>query len=189
MAESAYTQRHHGASGTHKDIYVHDNWCNANIVDSHCVPDLEYLTVKCRPFYLPWEFTAVMVATVYVPPDAKTNVAQGYLLHTINSHQTTHPDAIRIIAGDLNHADLEIVLPKFHQHIKCATRRKTPWIRPIQTSNKATDQLHCPTYVSQTTFQCFGQKEPVLRGPTGMSFRTRIWRCTHQQCSATLRTN
>lgn len=26
------------------------------------------------------------------------------------------------IAGDFNHADLKTVLPKFHQHVKCATR-------------------------------------------------------------------
>lgn len=61
-----------------------------------------------------------MVTAVYIPPDA--NTAQSYLLHAINSNQTIRPDAIHIIAGDFNHADLKTVLHKFHQHIKCATR-------------------------------------------------------------------
>lgn len=62
-------------------INVHDNWCtNVNIVNSHCSPDLEYLTVKCRPFYLPREFTAVKVTVVYIPLNANANTAQSYLL-------------------------------------------------------------------------------------------------------------
>ncbi len=32
------------------------------------------------------------------------------------------PEAIHIVAGNFNHANLKVVLPKFHQHIKCATR-------------------------------------------------------------------
>jgi len=31
-------------------------------------------------------------------------------------------DAVCIVAGDFNHTDLKAVLPKFHQHVKCATR-------------------------------------------------------------------
>ncbi len=68
-------------------IYIHEDWCaNANIIDSHFSPDLEYLTVKCRSFYLPREFAAVLVTAVYIPPEAKTNTAQSYLLHAINSN-------------------------------------------------------------------------------------------------------
>lgn len=61
-------------------IYLHDNWCtNANIVDRRCSPDLEFLTVKCKLFYLPREITAV-----YIPPDADAKTAQSHLLHAIN---------------------------------------------------------------------------------------------------------
>ena len=88
------------------------------------VTTLEYLMVKCRPFYLPREFTAVIVTAVYIPPDANASIAQGYLLHAINSQQNTYLEAVHVIAGDFNHADLKAVLPKFHQHIKCATRGK-----------------------------------------------------------------
>ena len=32
------------------------------------------------------------------------------------------PEAVHIIAGDFNHANLKVILPKFYRHIKCATR-------------------------------------------------------------------
>lgn len=58
------------ASGKRKGdgvcIYVHNNWCTAmNTVNTHCSPDLEYLAVKCRPFYLPREFSAVPIVAIY----------------------------------------------------------------------------------------------------------------------------
>ena len=94
-------------------IYVHNNWCkDAIIMDSHCSSDLEYLTVKCRHFYLPREFTVVIVTAVYIPPDANANIALGYLHSAINSQQSTYPEAAHIIAGDFNHADLKTVLSK-----------------------------------------------------------------------------
>ena len=104
-------------------IYVNNNWCtNATTIDSHCSPDLEYLTVKCRPTYLPREFTVVMVTAVYIPPDANAKSALSHLYNAISLKQNTYPEAVHVIAGDFNHADLKVVLPKFYQHIKCATR-------------------------------------------------------------------
>ncbi len=40
----------------------------------------------------------------------------------ITKQQRAHPDGVHIIAGDFNKACLKSVLPKFHQHVKCATR-------------------------------------------------------------------
>ena len=57
-------------------IYVNKAWCTDSVVvDTHCSADLEFLFIKCRPFYLPREFTCVIAAAVYVPPDANANVA------------------------------------------------------------------------------------------------------------------
>lgn len=34
-------------------IYVHQGWCNNSpILDRHCSPDLEFMWVRCRPFFL-----------------------------------------------------------------------------------------------------------------------------------------
>ena len=31
-------------------IYVHNNWCNnRTVIDKHCSPDLEHMSVRCRP--------------------------------------------------------------------------------------------------------------------------------------------
>lgn len=40
-------------------VYINNNWCNnATEVRSYCSPGNEFLTIRCRPFYLPREFTA-----------------------------------------------------------------------------------------------------------------------------------
>ena len=104
-------------------IYVNNDWCTSvTTIDSHCSPDLEYLTIKCRPKYLPREFTVVMVTVVYIAPNANANSALSQLYNAISLQQNTHPEAVHLIAGDFNHAHLKVVLPKFHQHINCATR-------------------------------------------------------------------
>ena len=84
--------------------------------------DLEYMTVECRPFYLLREFSGVIITAVYIPLGSNANSAIGYLHGSISSQQSSYPGTVHIIARDFNHADLKAVLPKFHQHIKCATR-------------------------------------------------------------------
>lgn len=104
-------------------VYVHNEWCcNSRIIENHCSPDLEVLAVSCRPFYLPREFTVVIVMAVYIPPDANVSAALSLLLDTINKQQLAHPDGALIVAGDFNRACLKTVLPKFVQFVDFATR-------------------------------------------------------------------
>ncbi len=37
-------------------------------IKSFCSPDLEFHTLLCRPFWLPREFTAIIITAVYIPP-------------------------------------------------------------------------------------------------------------------------
>ena len=37
------------------------------------------LTIQCRPKYVPWEFTVVMVTVVYIAPNANANSALSQL--------------------------------------------------------------------------------------------------------------
>ncbi|KAK0146537.1 hypothetical protein N1851_014143 [Merluccius polli] len=98
-------------------VYVNNSWCtNTVTVESHCSSDLEFVTAKMQ------EFTVVMITAVYIPPDANANSAIGLLHGSISSQQNKYPDAVQVITGDFNHADLKAALPKFHQHVKCATR-------------------------------------------------------------------
>lgn len=103
-------------------MYVNNNWCtNIVTIDSHCCPNLEYVTVKCRPFYLPCKFSVVMTTVVYIAPEANAKLAIGLLHGSISSQLSRYPDTVHIIAGDFNHADLIAALPRFNQHVKCAS--------------------------------------------------------------------
>ncbi|KAK3517436.1 hypothetical protein QTP70_010673 [Hemibagrus guttatus] len=42
---------------------------------SFCSSLVEYMTVRCRPFYLPQEFTTVFIFGVYIPPSANAKEA------------------------------------------------------------------------------------------------------------------
>ncbi len=51
-------------------FYINNSWCNErNIhsIKSFCSPDLEFHTLLCRPFWLPREFTAIIITAVYIP--------------------------------------------------------------------------------------------------------------------------
>ena len=63
-----------------------------------------------------------VITAVYLPPDANTSIALSLLLDTIKKRQRCHPDDVHIVAGDFNQANLKSVLPKFYQHVSCATR-------------------------------------------------------------------
>lgn len=76
-------------------IYVNKAWCtDAVITKSHCSADIEYLFIKCRPFYLPREFSSIIITAVYVPPDATAKLAMKELCSAVNKLQTVHPEGV-----------------------------------------------------------------------------------------------
>ncbi|KAI3376099.1 hypothetical protein L3Q82_016628, partial [Scortum barcoo] len=80
---------------------VNNKWCSdVEIISTGCSPDLEHLMIRCRPYYLPWEFTSIVMTAVT---------------------ETSRPEAAFIVAGDFNSANLRKVLPRYHQHISCPT--------------------------------------------------------------------
>ncbi|KAI4884158.1 hypothetical protein NFI96_005463 [Prochilodus magdalenae] len=105
------------ASGKNKGggvcVFVNNRWCSdIKTVEKHCSTDLELLMVKCRPFYLPREFSAVFILAVYIPPRANSATALGLLHDAISKQETAHPDAVFIVAGDFNHCNLRTVPPQ-----------------------------------------------------------------------------
>ncbi len=57
---------------------INKKWCdprNISILSRSCSPHLEHLSIICRPFYLPREFSSILVSAVYIPPQADTSVA------------------------------------------------------------------------------------------------------------------
>ncbi len=42
-------------------VFINNSWCtDVTVMERHCCADKEFLLLKCRPFYLPWEFTVVL---------------------------------------------------------------------------------------------------------------------------------
>ncbi len=95
---------------------------NIHSIKSFCSPDLEFHTLLCRPFWLPREFTAIIITAVYIPPQANTDQALRELYRNISEQETTHPDAAFIITGDFNKANFRTIAPKYFQHVTINTR-------------------------------------------------------------------
>ena len=54
-------------------IYTKNSWCNNVImIVSHCSTDIEFMIIKGRPFYLPQEFSTLIITAVFIPPSANT---------------------------------------------------------------------------------------------------------------------
>ncbi len=68
-----------------------------------------------RPFWLPREFTAIIITAVYIPPQANTVQALKELYRNISEQETTHPDAAFVITGDFNKANFRTIAPKYFQ--------------------------------------------------------------------------
>ncbi|KAK1806971.1 hypothetical protein P4O66_005464, partial [Electrophorus voltai] len=104
---------------------VNNSWCNnANVVTlaRSCSPNLELLALKLRPFYLPGEFTSVIINTVYIPPQANMDTALCELHEALTQFQAQHRDAALIVVGDFNSANLKRAVPNLYQHVSFPTR-------------------------------------------------------------------
>lgn len=96
-------------------VYIHDIWCQvAVVVCRHCSLLLEFIIRRCRPFYLPREFTAILVAAVYTPPPPTAERERLHLVNCImpslNNRQPTQMGLS--FSLETYHADLKTVLPK-----------------------------------------------------------------------------
>ncbi len=106
-------------------FYNNNSWCderNLHSIKSFCSSDLEFHTLLCRPFWLLREFTAIIVTTVYIPPQANTDQALKELYRNISEQETAHPDAAFVVTGDFNKANFRTIAPKYFKHITINTR-------------------------------------------------------------------
>ncbi len=97
-------------------FYINNSWCderNIHSIKSFCSPDLEFHMLLCRPFWLPREFTAIIITAVYIPPQANTDQALKELYRNISEQETVHPDAAFVVTGDFNKANFRTIAPKY----------------------------------------------------------------------------
>ena len=107
--------------------YVNKSWCNNNnteVILQSCTPDLEILSLKLRPYYMPREFTNIFLNVVYIPPQADTIIASEKIADYVNEQQTKSPDSVVLITGDFNQCTLESSLPTFGQFVNVPTRNE-----------------------------------------------------------------
>ena len=102
---------------------VNKRWCiDSKLTSTLCSRDLETITVDCRPFYSPREFASIVLMGVYIPPDASATSAMKLLAARVTATESAHPDSVVIVLGDFNHTNLKKFLPRYKQHVDCATR-------------------------------------------------------------------
>ncbi|GFS13772.1 endonuclease domain of the non-LTR retrotransposon LINE-1 [Elysia marginata] len=78
------------------------------------------LTVSARPFYLPREFSKLVIITVYLPPDGNYCEGKECLIQEIEKQKETSPDSVIIVNGDFNKC--KFGYPGFTQYVDCSTR-------------------------------------------------------------------
>ncbi|KAK7907136.1 hypothetical protein WMY93_015748 [Mugilogobius chulae] len=85
-------------------IYIKDEWCRQyKVKEITCNPDVEYLCVTLRPFYLPREFGNIIICAVYVPPSGNAGRAAAQVVECVHKQLQHTPDAPVLILGDFNH--------------------------------------------------------------------------------------
>ncbi len=118
--------------GGGESAYIHNSWCtDTTVIERHCCLNLEFLMLKCRPFYLPREFSTVLIIAVYIHSRANANLAMTKLYDAICKQQNKHPESIFIVAGDFYYSGSKTVLPKFYKNMDIKTRK-----------NKTLDQVY-----------------------------------------------
>ena len=75
-----------------------------------------------RPFYLPREFSCVVLLTVYCPPNGSATSARDTIFSTVASFQTHYPNSLILLNGDFNQVKMTSLLPDFSQYVNCKTR-------------------------------------------------------------------
>ncbi|KAK0149801.1 ABC transporter G family member 23 [Merluccius polli] len=114
-------------------------WCNPDSIHplkQFCSPDVEYLMLLCRPFWLPREFTAIILTAVYIPPQANTECALRELYcrntalyinfktrgsktldHCYSPFRNAYKPLLRPPFGKSDHASI-LLLPAYKQRLK-----------------------------------------------------------------------
>lgn len=77
---------------------------------------MEYLTIRCRPFYLPRELQCTILCIVHTSPQL-TRMKHCKSSNSIDSEcENTYPNAGSIVL-DCNQCNLKSISPKYEQYI------------------------------------------------------------------------
>ncbi len=130
-------------------FYINNLWCderNLHFIKSFCSPDLEFHMLLCQRFWLPREFTTIIITAVFIPPQANTDQALKELYGNISEQETTHPDVAFVVTGDFNKANFRTIAPKYLQHITINTRGDRVLDHCYSPFRDAYKSLPCPPF-------------------------------------------
>lgn len=120
---------------------MYTSWCtDTTVAESNYSANMNYLMLKCRPFYFPRQFTFL-----WTRMNAK--IAMENVCHVISKQQNLHPNVIFILTGDFNHSNLRNVFPKFHQDVSCPRKQfqtmSTPVLLGLTNPSPSLITWHC----------------------------------------------
>ena len=98
---------------------------------------------------------------VYIPPDAGAISAMKLLAARVTATESAHPDSVVIVLSDFNHTNLKKFLPRYKQHVDCATRNNKTLDHCYTVHKNAYNALvraHASCglpWASQTTLPCY----------------------------------
>lgn len=114
-----------GIRGGGLTLYVNNRWCSSSHVKVRTAvrnKHTELLAIGLRPYYLPWEFSLVIIIIVYIAPDANAAHAYDVISSATVDLLNQSPSTFVAVTGDFNHTNLSTVLPTFKQYVDCKTR-------------------------------------------------------------------
>ncbi|XP_029942634.1 uncharacterized protein LOC115384487 [Salarias fasciatus] len=106
--------------------YVNNQWCHPKKItvnEKVCERHIELLAITMQPYYLPEEFSKVIVVVVYIST-SKIKSAREDLHSAVRELHTKDPGALLLITGDFNRVTRSLILPTFIQYINFPTRKK-----------------------------------------------------------------
>lgn len=72
---------------------INNQGCSdVEIIPTGCSSNLEHLMIGCCPYYLPRNFTSVVLTAVYIPPHAETTRALDELYGFTDRTETSWPE-------------------------------------------------------------------------------------------------
>ena len=114
--------------------FVDERWCDNHTVKRNiCTPDVEVLSISCRPFYLPREFSTIFAVLVYVSRSAIYSVAAETITQYMHGLDNGSSSAPKLLIGDFNGWSLQTYIPTYKQLVTCTTC----------SSNKTIDLCYC----------------------------------------------
>ncbi len=145
---------------------INKKWCdprNISILSRSCSPHLEHLSIICRPFYLPREFTSIIVTAIYIPPQADTSLALSKLHNELSCNINKHPDATKPTSEKSCLTSTNIYPVQLENRIH--------WIIATPSLRMPTKLVHCRLWANQIMSPSFSH-----RNTNNGSLMNRRWR-------------